>query len=144
MRGSLPDDASERNRIPMADGLLYYFPSALAEVAKVSRLGNDQHHGANAPLHWDRAKSTDHANKIIRHLVDAGKKDGKGVRHSAYMAWRALALLQEELEREEGVPVAPNARHATATQPPIIPHDLAAIINRDIFMDDDEGEPVTP
>lgn len=104
MSASLPDDAESRNAIPMADGLLYYFPNALAEVAKVSAIGNRQHNG-DAPLHWDRSKSTDHANKILRHLVDAGKKDGKGVRHSAYMAWRALALLQEELETQEGHPL---------------------------------------
>lgn len=109
MTVSLPDDAESRNRIPMADGLLYYFPNALAEVAKVSRIGNEQHNPGQ-PMHWDRSKSTDHENKILRHLVDAGRRDGQGVRHSAYLAWRALALLQEEIEREEGVPLPRNAR----------------------------------
>jgi len=111
MTVSLPDDAESRNGIPMADGLLYYFPNALAEVAKVSRIGNEQHNPGQ-PMHWDRSKSTDHANKILRHLVDAGQLDGSGVRHSAYMAWRALALLQEEIERDEGVPLPRNARAA--------------------------------
>lgn len=91
----------------MADGLLWYFPNALAEVAKVSLIGNQQHNPGE-PLHWSRGKSTDHANKILRHLVDAGKKDRSGIRHSAYMAWRALALLQEELERETGAPLPRN------------------------------------
>ena len=110
-RGSLPDDADARNAMPMADGLLYYFPNALAEVAKVSKIGNDQHNPGQK-MHWARGKSTDHENKIIRHLVDAGKRDSKGVRHSAYLAWRALALLQEEIERDEGVPLPRNARPA--------------------------------
>lgn len=109
MTVSLPDDAESRNRIPMADGLLYYFPNALAEVAKVSRIGNEQHNPGQ-PMHWDRSKSTDHENKILRHLVDAGRRDGQGVRHSAYLAWRALALLQEEIEREEGVALPRNVR----------------------------------
>lgn len=109
MTVSLPDDAESRNRIPMADGLLYYFPNALAEVAKVSRIGNEQHNPGQ-PMHWDRSKSTDHENKILRHLVDAGRRDGQGVRHSAYLAWRALALLQEEIEREEGAPLPRNVR----------------------------------
>ena len=109
MTVSLPDDAESRNRIPMADGLLYYFPNALAEVAKVSRIGNQQHNPGQ-PMHWDRSKSTDHENKILRHLVDAGRRDGSGVRHSAYLAWRALALLQEEIEREEGAPLPRNVR----------------------------------
>lgn len=111
MTVSLPDDAESRNGIPMADGLLYYFPNALAEVAKVSRIGNEQHNPGQ-PMHWDRSKSMDHENKILRHLVDAGRLDGSGVRHSAYLAWRALALLQEEIERDEGVPLPRNVRAA--------------------------------
>lgn len=91
----------------MADGLLDYFPNALAAVAQLSFLATAQHHPGK-PMHWDRSKSADHRNKIIRHLVDTGKKDDKGIRHSAMVAWRALALLQEELEAAEGYP-APRA-----------------------------------
>lgn len=115
MIGSLPDDADERNRFPMAEGLIDYFPNALAAVSEVSLIGNRQHNPGEA-MHWARGKSTDHANKIIRHLIDRGKKDSKGVRHSAYMAWRALALLQEELEKHEGVPMPRNARIIEASQ----------------------------
>ncbi len=100
---SLPDDDAVRGEFPMFDGLLAYFPNALAEVSRVSKIGNDQHNPGQ-PMHWDRSKSTDHENKILRHLVDVGKFDGRGVRHSARLAWRALALLQEELEREEKLP----------------------------------------
>jgi hypothetical protein len=105
---ALPDDAEARNAYPMAEGLLYYFPNALAEVSKISRFGNEQHNPGE-PMHWARGKSTDHANKIIRHLVDAGKKDSNGNRHSAFVAWRALALLQEELERANNLPLPKNA-----------------------------------
>jgi hypothetical protein len=105
----LPTDAAARNEFPMADGLLYYFPAALAAVANVSKLGNDQHNPGE-PMHWARGKSTDHENKIMRHLLEAGTKDKDGTRHSAKVAWRALALLQEELEREEGAPLPRNAR----------------------------------
>jgi hypothetical protein len=104
-RNSLPEDDSARLNYPMFDGLLAYFPNALAEVSRVSKIGNDQHNPGQ-PMHWARGKSTDHENKIVRHLIDAGKKDARGVRHSARLAWRALALLQEELEREEGVPMS--------------------------------------
>lgn len=110
VRGHLPDDDKERLEYPMFDGLLAYFPAALAEVARVSKIGNDQHNPGQ-PLHWARSKSTDHENKILRHLVDSGKKDSKGVRHSARLAWRALALLQVELEREEGAPLPRNAKY---------------------------------
>lgn len=103
--GSLPDDPAKRNEYPMADGLLDYFPNALAEVSRLSYVATQQHH-PDKPMHWDRTKSTDHRNKIMRHLIDAGKRDDKGMRHSAMVAWRALALLQMELEEQEGVPVS--------------------------------------
>lgn len=100
---SLPEDDAARLDYPMFDGLMAYFPNALAEVSRVSKVGNDQHNPGQ-PMHWARDKSTDHENKIMRHLVDVGRKDARGVRHAARLAWRALALLQEELEREEGAP----------------------------------------
>lgn len=107
----LPTDAAARNDYPLADGLFYYFSSALAEVARVSKIGNDQHNPGQ-PMHWARGKSTDHANKILKHQLDAGLIDSDGTRHSAKVAWRALAQLQEELEREEGAPLPRNARPA--------------------------------
>lgn len=93
----LPTDAKERKNVPMARGLLDYFPDALAAVAEVSRLGNEQHNPGQ-PLHWAREKSTDHADCIVRHLVDRGTLDTDGQRHAAKIAWRALALLQTEIE----------------------------------------------
>lgn len=106
---SLPTDPILRKGVPLAEGLLYYFPAALAAVAAVSKQGNDQHNPGQ-PLHWSRGKSTDHADCIMRHLVDAGTVDADGHRHTAKVAWRALALLQEELEREEGAPLPRNCR----------------------------------
>lgn len=108
-QGSLPDDDAKRLDFPMFDGLLAYFPNALAEVSRVSKIGNDQHNPGQ-PMHWARGKSTDHGNKIMRHLIDAGKADSRGVRHTARLAWRALAMLQEELEREEGLPLSRASR----------------------------------
>jgi hypothetical protein len=55
-------------------------------------------------MHHARGKSTDHADCIIRHLVGRGGFDGD-IRESAALAWRALALLQEELEQEMGLPL---------------------------------------
>lgn len=109
---SLPVESEKRNRFPMFDGLLAYFPNALAAVAELSLVGNEQHNPGE-PLHHARNKSTDHANKIVKHLIDSGLFDSDGVRHSAKVAWRALALLQEELERAEGYPVPRGAKLAT-------------------------------
>lgn len=101
---SLPSDKQERKNTPITSGVLDYFPDAIAEVARVSKAGNDQHNPGQ-PLHWVRGKSTDHADCIVRHLMDRGTMDEDGQRHSAKIAWRALALLQQELE-DAGAPVS--------------------------------------
>ena len=95
----MSDDAAERKARPVCTGVLDYFPDALAEVAICSRVGNEQHNPGQ-PLHWAKEKSTDHADALLRHLVDRGKVDTDGVRHSAKVAWRALANLQTEIEKE--------------------------------------------
>lgn len=100
-------DSKTRKTFPMSAGLIDYFPDALAAVAQVSWHGNEQHNPGQ-PLHWSRGKSMDHADCIVRHLIGRGGYDGK-IRHSAALAWRALALLQEELEREYGLSLPRNA-----------------------------------
>ena len=90
-------DPKQRKKTPIYTGVIKYFPDAIKEVAKCSMAGNDQHH-KDKPLHWDRAKSGDELDALARHLIDAGKIDADGVRHSAKVAWRALANLQKELE----------------------------------------------
>ena len=91
------DKHQERKDMPIFSGVLKYFPLALLEVSKVSKAGNDQHN-PGSPLHWDRSKSTDEADALTRHLMESGTIDDDGIRHTAKMAWRALALLQKELE----------------------------------------------
>ncbi len=100
MRLSLPSDASARKDLPVTTGVLDYFPDAIAEVARTSKAGNDQHNPGQ-PLHWAKEKSTDHADCIVRHLMQRGTIDTDGIRHSAKVAWRALALLQIEIEERE-------------------------------------------
>ncbi len=103
----LPTIAADRKRIPLATGLFDYFPSALIEVAKVSFIGNEQHNSGEK-LHWARGKSMDHADTMLRHFSERGTIDTDGQRHSAKMCWRALAILQEELEAA-GAPLARGA-----------------------------------
>lgn len=94
-------DHAKRKATPFFSGCINYFPDALLEVAELSRIGNDQHNPGTA-LHWDRSKSGDELDALARHLVDAGTRDNDGVRHSAKVAWRALANLQKEIERDRG------------------------------------------
>ena len=86
-----------REDYPVYTGVVRYFPDALMEVSKVSRIGNEQHH-AGKPLHWDKSKSTDHLDALFRHLIEADDLDDDGVLHLAKVAWRALAALQTKLE----------------------------------------------
>ena len=99
----LPTEKQARKDTSVTTGVLDYFPAAIAEIARVSKAGNNQHNPGQ-PLHWAREKSGDHADCITRHLMERGTLDDDGQRHSAKMAWRALALLQVELEAETGAP----------------------------------------
>jgi hypothetical protein len=112
----LPTDAQKRKEVPIFSGVLKYFPDALAEVAIVSYVGNNRHNPGQ-PLHWAREKSTDQEDCLLRHLIEAGTIDETdGMRHTAKVAWRALAMLQLEIERDNA-----NARREQAGQmdPPI-------------------------
>jgi len=97
---TLPDEPSERKKRPVASGVLDYFPDALVAVSEVSWRGNEQHNPGQS-LRWTRGKSADEADTMIRHFLQRGTRDTDGQRHSAKMAWRALALLQKEIEEEQ-------------------------------------------
>ena len=96
---ALPTDAQERKDTPIVTGVLDFFPDALAEVARVSLAATAQHHPGE-PMHWDKNKSADEADSLVRHLIERGTLDSDGIRHSAKVAWRGLALLQRELDAE--------------------------------------------
>jgi hypothetical protein len=100
MAALLPTDAGERKTLPIATGVLDYFPKALAEIAKVSLAGNVQHGLQDGGLHWDRSKSADHADSLIRHFLERGTLDSDGYRHSAKVCWRSMAILELELSKE--------------------------------------------
>ena len=103
MMNVLPENDGERGDILLATCLLDYFPNACAAVARHSAKSNAKHNPGQPP-HWARDKSTDHRNKIARHLIDAGGFDKDGNRHSVAIAWRGLALLEDELIAEGAVP----------------------------------------
>ena len=93
-------EAKDRKNVVIYSGVLMYFPDAIKAVAQCSKIGNDQHNPGE-PLHWAREKSTDQHDCIVRHLMDAGTMDSDGVRHSTKVAWRALAALQLEIEKDK-------------------------------------------
>jgi len=91
-----------RKGMPIYSGVLKYFPDALKEVSKCSLAGNNQHH-ADKPLHWDKNKSTDNEDALVRHLIDHSKNafDDDGILHLAKVAWRSLAALQIYLDKNQ-------------------------------------------
>lgn len=90
---------AERKATPVFSGVLKYFPNAIKYVSKVSKAGNDQHH-PDKPLHWDKSKSTDEPDALVRHLIDHSIEpvDDDGMLHLGKVAWRALAMLERYLD----------------------------------------------
>ena len=98
---TLPADPKARKAIPVYSGFVAYFPRAMVAVAELSRVGNDQHNPGK-PLHWDRSKSGDELDALMRHLIDdtlGVATDTDGVLHATKLAWRAMANLEKLLER---------------------------------------------
>lgn len=93
----LPENSATRKSLPVTEGVLHYFPDAIAYIALVSKIGNDKHNPGE-PLHWSRGKSDDHLNCIGRHLLSHGTYGADGILHDGNLAWRALANLQLTLE----------------------------------------------
>ena len=120
---TLPADSAERKEYPLARGCLYYFPAALAGVARHSKIGNDKHNPGEE-MHHARGKSGDHEDCIIRHLIDLGDIRAEMERspeierrlvdlllaEADALSWRALALSQELHELYDDAPLAPRAR----------------------------------
>lgn len=133
----LSEDAAKRKHYPIATGVIDYFPLALAAVAELSQVANEQHN-PGMPLHWARGKSTDHDNCLIRHFIERGTRDTDGIRHSAKVAWRALAILQEEIERENGFVPEEKKKHEKITTADIVhvPTPILLCAEYDYVADD--------
>lgn len=92
----LPTDPKARKKIPIWSGFVCYFPDAMAAVAQLSYIANEQHNPGE-PLHWAKGKSMDHMDAFMRHSVDqltGGPRDTDGVLHAVKKAWRAMSDLQ--------------------------------------------------
>lgn len=113
--------SEQRKQFPMCTGFVDYFPDAMAAVSHISFNGNEKHNKGQ-PLHHARGKSMDHPDCNVRHMstrFDADPAYAQDVLapvyHLAEHAWRAMALLQETMERIYGLPLAPAARLTDAS-----------------------------
>lgn len=124
---TLPTDSAARKEVPLFRGLLKYAPAALAGIARISKIGNDKHNPGEE-LHHARGKSADHADCVLRHLMDVADLeavlervvDAREIASDTLtsalldevdqMAWRAVMFSQEMHEKYGGSPLAPGAR----------------------------------
>lgn len=100
----LPSDSAERKEWPVGRFLRGYFPNAVAYLAHLSWVANEQHNPGE-PMHWARGKSADHVDCEVRHLLAGSTVDDDGLLHVGKKAWRAMADLEEELEKMRDVGV---------------------------------------
>lgn len=92
----------DRKLMPVYSGFIKYFPDAIKEVSKCSLAGQVQHN-PEKPLFWDRSKSGDELDAMMRHLIDhaSGETfDEDGMRHIVKCGWRILAFIQKTMENE--------------------------------------------
>ncbi|MEW5249928.1 dATP/dGTP diphosphohydrolase domain-containing protein [Microbulbifer sp. 2201CG32-9] len=115
---SLPTDNTTRKGLLMFQGLFRYFPHALAAVGESSRIANEQHN-PGTPVHWDKSKSTEELDSLLRHLADIAveetHRDPDGIMAATKLAWRALANLQRLFDKGVDifhVPPTPELAHA--------------------------------
>ncbi len=84
----LPTESKARKEIPIYEGFFKFFPDAIAAVAHRSFTGSKQHH-PDLPVTWDRTKSCDELDALLRHILD---EDWEAV------AWRGMSNLQKKIE----------------------------------------------
>lgn len=98
----LTTDAAARKNIPVYTGFVKYFPRGMAAVAELSRIANEQHN-PGTPIHWDKSKSTDEKDALMRHMLDEAlgvPVDTDDQLHATKIAWRAMANLERILEKQ--------------------------------------------
>ena len=83
----LPEDAEKRKEYKIFSGFVNYFPYAIAAVSHLSYKGSLQHH-PEGPMHWDKNKSSDELDALMRHMIDGDWE---------HVAWRAMSNLERKL-----------------------------------------------
>ncbi len=113
-----PTDDKQRKNLPVFSMITGYFPKAMREVTRVCVANNVRYNPDKAPadISWARGKSPDQLGSAFRHMLEA-KVDGlvfepvppevqaatgfERVYVLAEAAWRLLAALELEIEKQE-------------------------------------------
>jgi hypothetical protein len=104
----LSTNSKERKETPIYSGVFKYFPKTIIAIAQQSQAGHDQHYDKDEPLHWNRAKSGDDADALLRHCLDLIaaelSNDIEAMREAVgAIAWRACAVSEKILDKCDGV-----------------------------------------
>jgi hypothetical protein len=102
----MTEEAQKRKNAPIFSGLLAYFPDACWAVAECSYKANKQHNG-DAPMFWNREKSGDEMDALLRHSFQSNQMDDDDILHDTKVAWRGMANLQKVLESRGEAPLSP-------------------------------------
>lgn len=94
----LPTDDKLRKQVRAYQGFVRYFPDAIALVAILSKVANEQHN-PGTPMHWAKEKSKDELDSLMNHLMDVATKgelsqDEDRILDAVKIAWRGMANLQ--------------------------------------------------
>ena len=92
----LPTDSKARKDIPIYTGFVRFFPDAMGAVAQLSQIATLKHTPGATIAVWNKAKSTDELDCLMRHMVDDVNEpyDRDNVLHATKVAWRGMANLQ--------------------------------------------------
>lgn len=91
MSNLFSEDSAERKKFQVYTGFIKYFPDAIAAVARHS-VENNEKHSPGTPVHWNRAKSSDELDALMRHIMEE---------EWVAVAWRAMAHLQKQIEKDK-------------------------------------------
>jgi hypothetical protein len=90
----------DKNKPPVFEGVLEYFPLAILEIAKVSAMGAQKYDWGNWVHVQDGYKR--YTSALCRHLVGKGDldfDDESNLLHAAHVAWNSLARLELILKK---------------------------------------------
>lgn len=83
-----PENDAERAKYPIADFIRYFFPNAIAALARHSYESQQKHSPGTRRLTWNKDASIGDGNQLMRHFMDDELEA---------TAWRALELLERKL-----------------------------------------------
>ena len=99
----LPEDPEQRKGLPIWRAFCRFFKKTIVAVTKQSMKGQKQHDYNEGEIHWDRSKSSDDWDSLLRHMFDLQEAlendDIEAIlEHAPALAWRGCAICEKALD----------------------------------------------